>query len=99
MIYNFTKNHQFTIRMIEDHVNIEVVNEIKLLGTWITSDLSWNMNTKFLTKKAYGRMQLLHKAAKFTKSKRDLKSIFITFIRPVLEQSSSVWHSSLTDDN
>ena len=44
-------------------------------------------------------MQLLHKAAKFTKSKRYLKSIFITFIRPVLEQSSSVWHSSLTDKN
>ena len=44
-------------------------------------------------------MQLLHKAAKFTKSKRDLKSIFITFIRPVLEQSSSVWHSSLTEEN
>ena len=85
--------------MIEDQVNIEVVNEIKLLGTVITSDLSWNMNTKFLTKRAYGRMQLLHKAAKFTKSKKDLKSIFITFIRPVLEQSSSVWHSSLTDEN
>ena len=76
MIYNFTKNHQFTIRMIEDQVNIEVVNEIKLLGTWITSDLSWNMNTKFLTKRAYGRMQLFHKAEKFTKSKKDLKSIF-----------------------
>ena len=57
------------------------------------------MNTKFLTKRAHGRMQLLHKTAKFTKSKRDLKSIFITFIRPVLEQSSSVWQSSLTDEN
>ena len=44
-------------------------------------------------------MQLLHKAAKFTRSKRDLKSIYITYIRPVIEQSSCVWHSSLTTEN
>ena len=37
--------------MVEDHVNIEVVNEVKLLATSITSDLSWDVNTKFLTKK------------------------------------------------
>ena len=85
--------------MIEDNVNIEVVDEFKLLGTWITSDITWNKNTQFLTKKDYSRMQLLHKAAKFTRSKRDLKSIYITYIRPVLEQSSCVWHSSLTTEN
>ena len=99
MIFNFTRNHQFTTRMVEDNVNIEVVHEFKLLGTWITSDLSWNKNTTYITKRAYGRLQLLHKAAKFTKSKRDLKNIYTTFIRPVLEQSSIVWHSGLTDDN
>ena len=85
--------------MVEDDMNIEVVNEFKLLDTWITSDLCWDINTAFLTKKAYMRMQLLHKAAKFTKRKRDLKNIYTTFIRPVIEQSSSVWHSSLTEEN
>ena len=99
MIFNFTSNFQFTTRMVEDNVYIEVVSEVKLLGTWITSDLSWNKNTAFLTKRAYARMQLLHKAAKFTRSKRDLKSIYTTFIIPVLEQSSCVWHSSLTLEN
>ena len=44
-------------------------------------------------------MQLLHTAAKFTKERNDLKSIFITYIRPVLEQSYVVWHSSLTLEN
>ena len=99
MIFNFTNHFQFTTRMVEGNVNIEVVSEVKLLGTWITSDLSWNKNAAFLTKRAYARMQLLHKAAKFTRSKRDLKIIYTTFIRPVLEQSSCVWHSSLTLEN
>ena len=45
MIFNFTKNHQFTTRMIEDDVNIQVVQKFKLLGAWITTDLKWDRNT------------------------------------------------------
>ena len=57
------------------------------------------MNTEFLVKKAYARMRLLHSAAKYTKNKHDLKSISYTYIRPVIEQSATVWHSSLTEEN
>ena len=96
MIFNFTRNHKFTKRLNENGKHIDVVNEIKLLGTIITDDLKWEKNISNLTKKAYMRMQLLYNAAKFIKSKRDLKHIYVTFIRPVLEQSAPVWHSSLT---
>ena len=44
-------------------------------------------------------MQLLHNVAKFTKETKDLKSIYTTYVRPVLEQSSVVWHSSLSSEN
>ena len=44
-------------------------------------------------------MLLLQNAAKFTKESSDLKSIYLTFIRPVLEQSAPVWHSSLSQEN
>ena len=44
-------------------------------------------------------MQLLHNVAKFASQKAHLKSIYTTYIRPVLEQSSVVWHSSLTLEN
>ena len=99
MIFNFSKNHQFSMRMKENGENIEIVNKIKLLGTIVTSDLKWNKNTEYLTKKAWTRMQLLTNAAKFTKQKTDLKSFYTTFIRPVLEQSAPVWSSSLTEKN
>ena len=45
------------------------------------------------------RMNLQNTAAGFTKSKQDLKSIYLTFIRSVLEQSAVVWHSSLVKRN
>ena len=99
MLFNFTNKHKFTTRLNENEQNIEVVSEFKLLGTILTDDLKWGRNTSYLVKKAYMRMQLLYSAAKLTKNKKDLKHIYITFIRPVLEQSAPVWHSSLTEEN
>ena len=42
-------------------------------------------------------MQLLNAVAGYTKI--ELKDIYLTFIRSVLEQSAVVWHSSLTQKN
>ena len=69
IFFNFIKNYQFTTRLHENEENIEVVSEIKLLGTILTDDLKWDKNTSFLRKKAYRRMKLLYNAAKFTRSK------------------------------
>ena len=44
-------------------------------------------------------MQLLHNVAKFTSQTAHFKSIYTTYIRPVLEQSSVVQHSTLTLEN
>ena len=44
-------------------------------------------------------MQLLYKVSNFTKSREDLKAIYLNYIRIVAEQSAVVWHSSLTEKN
>ena len=41
----------------------------------------------------------LQGTSQFTKERADLKSIYTTYIRPVLEQSSVVWHSSISREN
>ena len=41
MIFNFTKNHQFTTRINVNNNNIEVVKDFKILVTIITDDLKW----------------------------------------------------------
>ena len=50
-------------------------------------------------KRSNARMQLLHKISKFGAPINDLKTIYIAYIRSILEQSSNVWHSSLTIEN
>ena len=99
IIFNFSRKNQFTTRLVVNEEPLEVVDEVRLLGTLITKDLKWSKNTREIVKKAYMRMQLLHRAASFTSNTQDLKSIYLTYIRSILEQSSVVWHSSLTAKN
>ena len=56
-------------------------------------------HSEYSKKKANARMQLLRKVASFDPPTEDLKDIYILFIRSILEQSATVWHSSITEEN
>ena len=99
MIFNFTKNHKFTTRLTINNEPIEVIDSTKLLGTVISNDLSWDLNTAEIVKKANARMELLRRIAEFNTPVEDLENIYILFIRSILELSATVWHSSLTQEN
>ena len=61
--------------------------------------MKWDLNTAAIVRKANARMELLRKAASFSPPVEDLKEIYILFIRSILEQSATVWHSSITEEN
>ena len=94
-----TKDKQFSTDIKLNNESIETVSETKLLGTIITNDLKWNKNTDNIVKETNKRMQILHKATKFTNNIRDLKQIYMLQIRSKLDQSAVVWHSSLSQKN
>ena len=58
MIFNYTNNHQFTTRLELKGKNVEIVEQMKILGTVINSDLSWNDNCYSVIKKLNSRMSL-----------------------------------------
>ena len=99
MIFNYSKDHQFSTSLTIDDEKIEIVEEAKLLGVILTNDLKWNQNTDYLVKKAYCRMELLRRVAEYSSSIEDLKIIYTMYIRSILEQACVVWHSSLTQEN
>ena len=99
MLFNFTNNHQYTTRLSLNGENVEIVPEIKLPGTIIQNDISWNSNTSRLVKRANSRMLLLRKLCEFGAPIKDLKTIYVTYIRSILEQSAVVWHSGLSEEN
>ena len=78
---------------------LETVSETKLLGTILSSDLKWDRNTQNIVKRAYGRMELIRKLSGFGAPTNDPKTVYLTFIRSLCEQSCSVWNISLTLEN
>ena len=99
MIFNFTENFQFTTRLELKGRNIEMVDKMRILGTIVRSDLSWDENCELLIKKVNARMQLLRGVQGFGASTEEMVHLWIIFCRSVLEQSCVVWSSSLTQDN
>ena len=99
MLFNFTRNKQFSTHLKLNGKKIENVSHIKLLGTIITDDLKWGGNTKLLVKRAYARMELLRQMKNFTKSTKDKIQIYKIYIRSVIEQSCVVWNYNITKKN
>ena len=96
LIFNFSRKKQFITNIrINNHV-VETVRSKKLLGTIIEDNLKWNLEIERLIKAANKRMMLLHKVSKFTSRISDLKLIYNSKIRSLLETSCVVWHSSIT---
>ena len=93
------KDYQFGTRLQLKNENIEIISQTKLLGTIFTDDLKWDANTANIVRKANISMGLLRHVSSFGAPIEDLKQIYITFIRTLLEQSAVVWHSSLSEEN
>ena len=98
-IFNFSKKYPFATRLKLNNQTIQSVKHTRLLGTIISDDLTWDLNIKNIVKKANSRMELLRRVASFGASIEDMKIIYFLFVRSHLEQSATVWHSSLTDEN
>ena len=99
MIFNFSKQNQFSCRIQVEKETMEVITQTKLLGVIVNNRLTWDDNTKYLVQKANSRMRLLHKLVSFSVPVKDLINIYILYIRSIIEHSCQVWHSSLTLDN
>ena len=89
----------FATRLTLDGVKLEQLKEAKVLGVWLTEDLSWTKNTKELCRRAYSRVSMLTKLKYVGVQIEDLLDIYVLFIRSLLEYCCVVWHSSLTVDN
>ena len=87
----------FATRLNINNVLMEKTTDVKLLGVWLSDNLSWSRNCKEMSIKAYSRLTMLTKLKYIGTSVEDLLDIYILYIRSVLEYCSVAFHSSLTD--
>ena len=98
MIFNYCTSYQFRTRLMINNSLLDQVSETRLLGLIVQDDLSWRSNTESLVKRAYTRMNITRKLSEFDLNTNDMITIYVFFIRSILEQSSVVWSSSITQE-
>jgi hypothetical protein len=100
MIFNRTRNYQFSTRVHVNNSILDTISDTQLLGTIVSSDLTWlkNKNTRHLTQKGFQRMTILRKLYEFNVPQQDLVMIYCMYIRSLVEFNSNVWFSSITQE-
>ena len=86
IIFNFTHNYQFTTKLSINNKDVEVIDSTRLLGTIIQKDLKWDLNTAEIVRKANARMEILRRVSSFGAPVKDLRDIYVLFVRSLLEQ-------------
>ena len=96
MFFNPCQTRDFSPKFELSGQSIEVVEESKLLGIVIRSDLSWSSNTEYMVSRANKKLWFLRRLKALGASHEDLKEVYIKQIRCILEYAAPVWHSSVT---
>ena len=71
----------------------QVINEVtshKHLGLIFSNDCNWHEHIDYIKSKAWSRINIMRKL-KFQLDRKSLETIYISFIRPLLEYANVVW--------
>ena len=85
--YNATKWQPISI----NGKQVEVVTVFKLLGVYLSSDLTWTAHCVYIIKKANRRLYALRKLKKSGVSSSDIVVVYCTVIRTMIEYASVVF--------
>ena len=78
---------------------IDLVEQTKLLGVVLSSNLSWSANTDYIVGRCYKKAWVLRRLKKLGANHTDLLDVFFKQIRSVAEFAVPVWNSSLTGED
>ena len=97
ILFNKARKYDFLPELsVDPNENLEVVEEIKLLGVLVRSDLSWSSNTDYMCKRANNRLWILRRLKGMGVSDYDLLDVYEKQIRCIVEFGVAAWTSSLT---
>ena len=96
MIFSRSRE-DFATRLKVNGAKLDRVSVSKLLGVWISDDLSWSRNSTEICKQAYSRLSMLTRLKYVGVKTEDLIDVYVLYIRGVTEFCSKVFHSRLTD--
>ena len=98
--FNPTKSESFLVSrkvnrpvhppLYMQNVQIEEIECHKHLGINLSHDCSWHQHIAYIKEKAWCRINVMRKL-KFSLDRKSLETIYIAFIRPLLEYADVIW--------
>jgi hypothetical protein len=76
---------------------VEQVKSAKLLGLMLSSDLKWNEHVAYIVKKSSRRLYMLRLLKRAKADTKTLITVYISFIRPILEYCNQIWHFNIPE--
>ena len=96
MLFNNCKKWDFFPEYKANDLELELVEEMKVLGVVVRSDMKWSSNTKYIVDKAYRRLWILRRLKYHGAGTKDLIDVYQKQVRSVLELAVPAWHPGLT---
>ena len=96
MVFNPCKSLGFKPKFTIEGNTLETVEETRLLGLTIRSDMKWTSNTNNMVKKASKRLWVLRRLKFLGASYSDLIEVYTKQIRCVLELAVPAWQGSIS---
>ena len=96
MVFNPCKSLAFKPKLAIDGNNLEEVDETRLLGLVLRSDMRWSSNTNNMVKKASKRLWLLRRLKSLGASPHDLIEVYTKQIRCILELAAPAWQGGIS---
>ena len=75
---------------------IELVEEIRLLGLTLRSDMKWTSNTEQIKKKAYQKLWMMRRLKVLGANQKQLIDVYEKHVRSLLELAVPAWQGSIT---
>ena len=99
MLFNPGRSRDFHPKFELSKRDIDLVEETKLLGVVLRSDMNWSSNTDYIVSRANKKLWFLRRLKILGASRDDLTDVYMKQIRCILEYAAPVWHSSLTGED
>ena len=100
MVFNKSLSYDFMpeINIFNGEI-LEVVEEFKILGLVICSDLKWQKHTDYICKKGFTQLWMLRRLKKLGANTKILIDLYNKHVRSIMEYASPAWSPMLTVEN
>ena len=75
---------------------LEVVEQTRLLGLTLRSDLKWSSNTNDIVSRAANKLWLIRRLKKLGANTEELVDLYVKYSRSILEFGVPIWHGGIT---